>query len=107
MRIFGKKTAKALVARSIKSKGNFYRSNAGVSPKKRISLSAVSSLLKYSAVGGAAGYAASRVSSSAAEAPENAKSGLKTGLAVGAAAVIVPKIVFRRVKGRIIPMRSK
>jgi hypothetical protein len=67
-------------------------------------------IAKMLGIAGASGYLGARMASSAAEAKANAKSGLKTGLAVGAVASTVPplsKIVFRRIRGKIIPIKVK
>lgn len=67
-------------------------------------------LSKGVALGGAAGYLGARASSSSHEAPDNSKMGGKIGALVGASTVVAPKIgkvVFRKIKGRIIPIRSK
>jgi hypothetical protein len=67
----------------------------------------------------AAGYAASRVVSTPAEANRNSVTGAMAGFATGALAMGVPKaikspmakdigkVVFRRIRGRIIPIRKK
>jgi hypothetical protein len=67
-------------------------------------------IAKNLGLAGAGGYVGARLASSAHEAKDNARSGLKTGLAVGAVASTLPplsKIVFRRIRGRIIPIKVK
>ena len=66
--------------------------------------------LKYGAVGSAAGIASTAYSSSSHERDDNIRSGKKvgafTGAALGAAAV-AGSVVFRKIRGRIIPIRKK
>ena len=80
-------------------------------------------LIRGAAFGGIAGFAASRITSSSAEADQNSIAGARIGTAVGLALAgtaplsrnklvresidAVGKIVFRRVRGRIIPIRRK
>lgn len=86
-------------------------------------ISLLKKLVKGTAAGGLTGYAASRTSSSAAEADVNSIRGLQVGATVGAGlASIIPlsksktlndatkaagKVIFRRIGGRIIPIRKK
>ena len=84
-------------------------------------------LAKYTALGAGAGYAASRVTSTSFESEHNAKVGGALGAGIGASAFMIPqiiknktareaigtgikeasKVVFRRIRGRIIPIRVK
>lgn len=86
-------------------------------------LSLLKKLVKGTAAGGVTGYAASRISSTPAEADHNALVGSKVGAAVGAGlASAIPlaksktlrdagkaagKVIFRRIGGRIIPIRKR
>ena len=86
-------------------------------------LSLLKKLVKGTAAGGIAGFAASRTSSSTAEADKNSirgsQVGALTGLGIAAAlplgksktirdaAKAAGKVVFRRIRGRIIPVRVK
>lgn len=64
-------------------------------------------LLKFTAVGAAAGGLAAAHSAPAGHRKAARNEGLATGAIVGALAATLPKIVFRRFRGRIIPMRAK
>lgn len=67
-------------------------------------------LTKNTAVGGLSGYIASRIASTPAEADKNSIVGGKVGAFVGASIAASPtlgKIVFRKFRGRVIPIRMK
>jgi hypothetical protein len=64
-------------------------------------------LLKFTALGAAAGSVAASGSAQAGMRKPAAREGMVTGAVVGAAAVAIPKIVFRKIRGKIIPIRSK
>lgn len=64
-------------------------------------------LLKFTALGAVAGGAAAAGSAQVGHRKAAQNEGLRVGAVIGAAAAVLPKIVFRKVKGRIIPMRSK
>jgi len=64
-------------------------------------------LLKYTAIGAAAGSFAASSAAQAGMRRQAGKEGLVSGAVVGATAAVLPKIVFRRIKGRIIPVRTK
>lgn len=77
------------------------------------------SIAKILGISTAAGYAGSRIASTPAEASANSKVGAASGFVLGSASMIAPKIfkskiakdtakfVFRRIGGRIIPIRVK
>jgi hypothetical protein len=80
-------------------------------------------LSKGATVGGLTGYVSSRTTSSSAEAPDNSLMGAKVGAALGtllpalgtktvrkgiaSGAQEFGKVVFRRIRGKIIPIRAK
>lgn len=65
------------------------------------------SLLKYSAIGALAGGFAASSAAQAGMRRQAGKEGLVSGAVVGATAAVLPKVVFRRFKGKIIPIRRK
>ncbi len=67
-------------------------------------------LIKGTAAGGLTGFIAAKVTSSTHEADENSTRGMQVGVLTGVGIALAPKAaktVFRRIRGRIIPIKVK
>jgi len=79
----------------------------------------ISNIAKMIGISTVAGFAGARIASTPAEAGKNSTVGAATGFALGSATMLAPKVfkstivrdtakfVFRRIRGKIIPIRVK
>ena len=67
----------------------------------------IANLVKRTVAGGAVGYVSSRSTSSSAEAGANSKMGGIVGAITAGISPLAGKVIFRRIRGRLIPIRVK